>query len=131
MTLSLSAAAKHVGKSKTTLTRAIKSGKLSATRHEDGSYSIDPAELSRVYTMRPVTQSRGGAVRDPHVTPDATPSVTLETEQLRLKVEMLEKMLVREQETVEDLRGRLDKAESRITALLPLDQSKRRWPWQR
>ncbi len=131
MTLSLSAAAKQAGKSKTTLTRAIKSGKLSATRHEDGSYSIDPAELSRVYPLRQVAQGRSGAVRDPHVTPDATPYVDPETEQLRLKVEMLEKMLAREQETVDDLRGRLDKAETRISALLPSDQPKRRWPWQR
>ncbi len=127
MPLSLSAAAKQAGKSKTTLTRAIKSGKLSATRHEDGSYSIDPAELSRVYPLRPVAQGNSGAVRDPHATPDATPPVAPETEQLRLKVEMLEKMLAREQETVEDLRGRLDKAETRISALLPSDQPKRSW----
>jgi hypothetical protein len=33
----------------TTLARAIKSGRLSVSRKEDGSYEIDPAELARLY----------------------------------------------------------------------------------
>ncbi|WP_135058953.1 helix-turn-helix domain-containing protein, partial [Paracoccus salipaludis] len=49
--LSLSQAAKLTGKSKSTINRAIKTGKLSAARHEDGSYSIDPAELSRAFDL--------------------------------------------------------------------------------
>jgi hypothetical protein len=49
MRLSLRDAAKHAGVSKTTILRAIKSGRLSAPRNEDGGYSIDPAELFRVY----------------------------------------------------------------------------------
>jgi hypothetical protein len=32
-----------------TLARAIKSGRLSVNRKEDGSYEIDPAELARLY----------------------------------------------------------------------------------
>ena len=47
MKLSLGQAAKHSGFSKPTLSRAIKSGKLSAARLDDGSFSIDPAELER------------------------------------------------------------------------------------
>ena len=42
-------AAKAVGASKATIHRAIKSGKLSAIRQDDGSFLIDPAELYRVY----------------------------------------------------------------------------------
>jgi hypothetical protein len=34
---------------KTTINRAVKSGKLSASTREDGSYEIDPAELTRAY----------------------------------------------------------------------------------
>jgi excisionase family DNA binding protein len=48
---SLSQAAKLAGVSKATIHRAIKSGRLSATRQDDGSYQIDPAELYRVYEM--------------------------------------------------------------------------------
>ena len=55
MELTLGQAAKVTGLGKTTLTRAIKAGRLSATRREDGSYAIDPSELSRVYKVMPET----------------------------------------------------------------------------
>jgi len=47
--LSLAMAAKQVGKSKPTLLRAIRAGRLSVTRRDDGSYDIDPAELLRAF----------------------------------------------------------------------------------
>lgn len=123
VTLSLSAAAKQVGKSKTTLARAVKSGKISATRHADGSYSINPAELARVYPTRPVARPQNGSLCDPLDTPQDR-----EVVHLRLKVEMLEAMLAREQESVTDLRTRLDRADARITGLLPAPPDvKRGW----
>ncbi len=54
--LTLGQAARLTGTSKTTLTRAIKAGRLSASRREDGGYRIDPAELSRVYEIKPETR---------------------------------------------------------------------------
>jgi len=48
---SLAQAAKAAGKSKPTIARAIKAGRISAIRSEDGSYSIDPAELARVFPL--------------------------------------------------------------------------------
>src|SRR5215212_7214255 len=50
--LTLGQAAKLVGVSKSTLARAVKSGQLSASRRTGRSYSIDHAELERVYTVR-------------------------------------------------------------------------------
>jgi excisionase family DNA binding protein len=47
--LSLREAAKQVNVSKSTILRAVRSGRMSAARTEDGGYSIDPAELFRVY----------------------------------------------------------------------------------
>lgn len=49
MKLSASKAAKQTGKSVPTITRAIKSGKISAERTDSGGYLIDPAELFRVF----------------------------------------------------------------------------------
>ncbi len=46
---SLRQAAQQAGTSKSTILRAIQSGRLSATRTDDGGYSISPAELFRVY----------------------------------------------------------------------------------
>jgi hypothetical protein len=51
MKLSLIKAAEASGKSKSTINRAIKSGKLSAHRNDDGSYSIDPSELLRAFPL--------------------------------------------------------------------------------
>lgn len=47
--LSLSQAAKTTGRSKSTIGRAIQSGRLSASRNADDTFSIDPAELFRVF----------------------------------------------------------------------------------
>lgn len=49
--LSLSKAAKAAGVSKATIHRAVKSGRISAARQDDGSYLIDPAEISRLYPL--------------------------------------------------------------------------------
>lgn len=45
----LGEAAKAAGVSKPTLSKAISSGRLSAVKEQDGSYSIQAAELFRVY----------------------------------------------------------------------------------
>jgi len=47
--LTLSQAVQLIGKSKSTLSRAIKNGRLSARRNGDGTFSIDPAELLRAF----------------------------------------------------------------------------------
>lgn len=47
MSYTLGQAAKAADVSKTTIQRAIKSGRLSASRQDDGSYVIGPAELHR------------------------------------------------------------------------------------
>lgn len=45
----LGSAARETSLSKSAISRAIKSGRLSATRDDKGQYQIDPAELFRVY----------------------------------------------------------------------------------
>jgi hypothetical protein len=47
MQFTLGAAARQCGVAKGTISKAIKTGKLSATRREDGTWSIDNAELAR------------------------------------------------------------------------------------
>ena len=62
MAITLGEAARSTGLSKTTLARAIKAGRLSATRTEMGSYEIDSAELSRVYWFPAPTEAGGATV---------------------------------------------------------------------
>jgi excisionase family DNA binding protein len=49
--LTLGQAAKETGLSKPTISKAIKTGRLSAVKAENGEYQIDPAELFRVYPV--------------------------------------------------------------------------------
>ena len=48
--LSLSEAARESGQSKSTIWRAVNSGRLPATRTYTGDYQIDPAELHSVFS---------------------------------------------------------------------------------
>lgn len=116
MSYTLGDAAKASGKSKTTIHRAIKSGKISANKADDGSYSIDPAELHRVF---PTTSQK--MLHVPLQRNDTEHrSNTLET--LRIQLEMHEKERERErtllQETIADLREDRDKWRQQATSLL-------------
>lgn len=140
MKYSLSDAAKATGKNKTTIQRAIKNGKISAAKAESGAYEIDPSELHRVF---PLATAQPDAQRV-HSNDAQQPSVALENKDLE-RISQLEKELAvaqsrgisleeqRQQmsETIEDLRGRLDRSEDRVTALLAAPAPKRRswWPW--
>ena len=97
MAYTLGEAARATGKSKPAISKAIKSGRLSASRADDGSYRIDPAELERVY---PVTGSLNGQGRR-----DETP---VDTSELTLW-----RTLATEREaTIRDLRARLNSSEN-------------------
>jgi excisionase family DNA binding protein len=110
---SLTQAAKQVGKSKPTISKAIKTGRLTAEKIGNG-YAIDAAELYRVYP-------KVAPLVDAELTTDATRVALLE-----LEAKMLRQQLEREQETVADLRTRLDKAAALITDARP-----RKWFWQK
>lgn len=114
--LTLSQAAKSISKSKSTLNRAIKSGRLSAVRNEDGTFSIDPSELARAF---------------PQNAPERAPAVHHEAHPERpgtensSKIAMLEQLLkrerealAREQEISADLKEDRDRWRAQATGLL-------------
>ena len=45
----IATAAAAVGRNKTAILRAIKAGKISVAKDENGEWQIDPAELHRIY----------------------------------------------------------------------------------
>jgi hypothetical protein len=117
MEYTLTSAAKAVGVHKASIHRAIKSGKLSARRLEDGTYRIDPAELSRVYEVKPPATDRAMAQRDdPH--PPVEPPATARDGEAATVIAMLREQLERERETVADLRNTV----SRLLLALPAPQ---------
>ena len=88
----LGTAARHVGKSKPTISKAIKDGKLSATK-VNGIYQIDPSELSRVFPDTPPTEA--------HTSPQGAISTSV-------PLALSEQRNAHLEATVEDLKARLD-----------------------
>jgi excisionase family DNA binding protein len=98
--LSATQAAKAVGKSVPTITRAIKSGKISAKRLDGGGYEIDPSELFRVW--KAVINSNSANQ------PMLECETPIEDNVLRAKLEVMDERLSDAQATIKDLRDRLD-----------------------
>lgn len=94
--LTLTEATEQTGKSKSTLTRAIKSGKLSAQRNEHGDYRVEPSELFRVF--------------EPTVSHDE-PKPALE--QGAVVTDLLEMVKTKDSENAE-LRDELEEAKERL-----------------
>jgi excisionase family DNA binding protein len=63
-TLSLREAAEQAGVSKSTVFRAITSGRMSAPRDDLGNFTIDPAELFRVYPPKSTETKDGSSAGD-------------------------------------------------------------------
>ena len=119
MSLSASQAAKKVGKSIPTITRAIKKGKLSAAPREGGGWVIEASELFRVFPAvsgeSDVTQSMSGIETPP------------ETSVLQREVELLREML---EETRADRDNWKDQAQ-KITALIEDQTARKKGFWAR
>ncbi len=128
--LTLGQAARLVGVGKTTLTRAIKGGRISATRRADGSYLIDPAELTRVYSVKPETLETPSqpvsAVH--HATPTVIPDVTARLAALEAEVGGLKALLDEVKQARDDWK---DQA-ARLALSGPVaDPSRSWWSWRR
>jgi excisionase family DNA binding protein len=118
MNYTVGTAAKATGKSKPTISRAIKNGLISAARTPDGSgYLIDAAELHRVFP--PLSSASN---ETPPVLHHETPN---ETGELQVEIRMLRERLEDKDKVIEDLRHRLDaEAEDRrrLTMLLTAER---------
>lgn len=110
MKLSASQAAKETGRSIPTITRAIKSGKLSAEKQDGGGYLIDASELFRSFPR---------VTSDSDVTPNMLGRETpIETEVLRVKLEMMEERLREKDTQLSDIKQERDEWRRQATALL-------------
>jgi hypothetical protein len=106
-------AAKATGKSKPTISRAIKTGAISATRNEDGSYTIDPAELHRVFPSVSLSSDE-----TPDLKRSDTPALQVT---LQREIELLREMMASKDAVIDDLRNRLDREgeeRRKLTAIL-------------
>ena len=117
----LKEAAEAVGMTKPAIFKAIKKGTISAEKDERGQWLIDPAELHRVY--KPVNQGENQSMSNSQQeTAESARSLRQEVKRLREERERERQQL---QETITDLRRRLDQSETerreaqgKLTALL-------------
>jgi len=122
MSYTLGTAAKAVGKSKATISKAIKSGKISATKHDNGSYTIDPAELHRVYPPTPSETVDGEQSDTPTRPVGRRPSglkETPETALLQVKLEAAQKRI----EDLEEDRDQWRQQANRLLSHSPPQQA--------
>ena len=113
----LGEAAKVVGFSKSTISRAIKTGALSAKRLDDGSFSIEPSELERWNT----SNSHSNAKMKKLSTPVATAETSNETGVLEAELKGARELLARadaERERLEADRDKWREQAERVTLLL-------------
>ncbi len=125
--VTLQRAAELTGKARSTIHRAMKSGKLSFERDATGTRLIDVAELERVFGLPPQpSEERNGAAElqrhDMHLV-----ELRLQLELERTKATMLE-------ERLRDMRDERDRWRSQAERLLTDQRERaerpRRW-WQR
>jgi len=116
MVFTMGQAAKEVGVSKPTLSRAIKSGKISASKNSKGGWDIDPAELFRVYPRNTDNGSANGSDNGdmkqnatPAVTPPETAVLQVQIDSLRERLDDMKAMLEREREVADREREQADK----------------------
>ena len=115
MKYTLNKAAKLSGRAKSTISNAIKDGRLSAAKNKSGGYEIDGAELSRVFPFPVEDQS-----------PVPQPNTQKEHENMVLEVELNAERKLRErlEAEIEDLKVQRDKWQDQAQMLLIANQNK-------
>lgn len=116
--LTLGQAAQHSTASKATIQRAIKNGKLSATK-QDGEYRIDPAELQRWESTRKSKKQP----ETPKVKHSETPLETPDTALMKQEISHLEEKIRMLESTNDELRQDRDDWKGQAKTLLLTNQS--------
>lgn len=120
MSYTIGEAAKATGASKSTISRALKSGRISGQRCEDGSFSIEAGELHRVFPV----QSRAtasDAANDALRNPISIDSDASEVRVLQERIKGLQEQLRTVEEHSRETNLRLDQSteqQMRLTLML-------------
>jgi hypothetical protein len=108
--LSIRDAARQVGVSRSAIFRAIRSGKISAPRKENGDYAIDVSELFRVFEPKPPEQRDADEARPTRQSEQGPETAeTAVTATLKAEIEALRELVRRLDKDKEDLKGERDR----------------------
>jgi excisionase family DNA binding protein len=127
MVYTLGEAAKATGMSKATISKAIKNGRISASKDETGTFKIDPSELHRVYPKTVSTEQK----ETPNFAASERSNDSLVRE-LQARLEAAHERIADKDSVIDDLREDRDRWRQQASALLT-DQRKPTkrswWPW--
>lgn len=131
-------AAELVGRSKSAILKAIREGRISAIKSENGEWHIEPVELFRVYPERVPSSAKSPETSSPKVSSVPHPMSSVEIDHLRdllRRAEQREADLIEERNAWREQAQRLALTDQRQPAV-PEDISEptaRRsiWPWRR
>lgn len=147
-------AARATGKNIATITRAIKSGKISASKDASGAWRIEPSELHRVFPtlaqVLQISEMQQDAIPVQEQESGTAKALQEELAVLRERVRSQDQLLADRADQIADLRTRLDREgeERRKLAAILTDQRSRPieanptdpvstslprswWPWRR
>ncbi len=113
MNLTLNKAAKMCGKAMSTILEAIRSGRLSAAKNAKGHYSIDPAELSRVFPFEVTDHTNPATERTQELRP-TTLENTQNTNGLEREINLLREMLEKAETNADHWRKMAERQQSLI-----------------
>lgn len=113
MVYTLGEAAKATGKSKATISKAIKSGRISAKKDETGTFHIDPSELHRVYPLTVYSEHKETPVNT-HAKADNDGTIR----ELQARLEAAHERLSDKETVIADLREDRDRWRQQATTLL-------------
>lgn len=122
--VSISEAAKLVGRDRKTLYRAAAEGRLSVSQNATGSRQVDIAELARVFGDFNVARDNGATAAMPQ---DETPNATAA---LKAKIAALEAENTQLRERIEDKDRHIEDMRHTVRLLEHQNPKKGRWwPW--
>lgn len=110
----LGTAAKATGKSKATISKALKSGRISGYKGDDGVFHIDPSELHRVYP--PTSPSEHKETPDSESENISTAQMLVR--ELETRLEAAQQRLNDKDGVIDDLREDRDRWRQQATSLL-------------
>src|SRR5690348_18270004 len=112
MPYSLAAAGAATGLSKTTIFRAIKSGKISGSKDVNGQWQVEPAELHRVYPpFAEAAESTDAPQRD-------APAAA----ELELKLAVMEARVIYLNDALDEMRGQRNAWQTQAERLALTDE---------
>ncbi|MCB1563459.1 MAG: entry exclusion 1 domain-containing protein [Alphaproteobacteria bacterium] len=117
-------AADLTGKSKSTIQRAMNTGKLSYELDPNGRRIIDVSELERCFGLQKQDGGNSGSSAGTGSVEQELEKVTamLEADRMKMRIEMLENQLEAAQDQIDDLKGQRDQWQKQASQVLITSQ---------